>query len=630
LTVSTGEAKGADSHDNQTTSNSSAFSIVDQERINSATVMQLKEDDDLRFDARARFVNRNFSNALIATLERKQHPHRWESLISPREEVEPSQPSPILKDLYGKTYDRRKNALKEVFASIDTEKSAVHWQRPLILAAIDAAIKAPEQIHLVHTWLDCIQPHCPRRQVRFQRLLCDSLAVCPPEVIPDLADKVLNYLLLNKTKNHESNLFWFFYVIKKHAPWDFANAYLQNNIALLSVFCENDAPLAELPKNLLRARLCKLYPEHHDVLQAMPYSDQCALNARHRLTTRFATLEALLPNLAEDWGEVSYARVLQSLLAENGLAVSLYLGTSRPYTRKDDITSLNWAAAGGYIKIVQCLLAAGAAVNAQDKDEKDPTPLLNPEGYRSPTALMDAAAEGHFEVVQCLLEAGAAVNLQDYYGKTALMSAAKAGCIKTVQCLLDAGAAMNSQDNCGVTALMQAAIEGHFNVVQCLLDAGAKVDLQDKAGWTALIWAVRNGHLKVVHCLLAAGANLDLQDKGGWTALMQARSKSRTEIVALLKAHDNQGTSDFSFIDFIMWRLGQLGEWVLEAVEAPALPSVGGQPVNVNNAGGHSFATNPSRPSYLPAGPARGGAAPAEATGTTQGSNLPQRTANRL
>jgi len=509
------------------------------------TLKYVWSDDDLRWFFNARQGSRAARIESIATLERKQHPHRWVSLISAREEVKQGQLSPILKAVYGQDKEVRKKALlalKELFVSTDSENSTVHWQKALILAAIEAAIQDPDQIHLVHTWLDCTRPHCPRRKIRFQRLLCDSLASCPPEAIPDLAGNVLNYLLRNKTENQESNLFFFFSAIAERAPLNFAKTYLQKHAKWLSVFCEKGAPLneiiqnanssSELQNSLLRLHLCKLYPSHRDVVRrARPYSDEEARNATNRLQSAyFETLEALLP-----------------LLAAGGLA-KLHKNDED----RDRETSLSSAVSRGHLRIVQCLLNVGVAVNAQ--------------GYRGKTALIRAvdAARWRIEIARCLLAAGAAVNAQNDDGWTALFGVAYLGRLERVQFLLSVGALVGVQNKNGETALsltthsdtehfdvaqcllnagakadgialVRADHKGHFRIVQSLLVAGAGVNAQNNKGWTALMCAAYNRHLQRVQRLLAARAAVNAQDNAGWTTLMMPESKGYTEIDALLK-----------------------------------------------------------------------------------------------
>ena len=72
---------------------------------------------------------------------------------------------------------------------------------------------------------------------------------------------------------------------------------------------------------------------------------------------------------------------------------------------------LVYAAYYGDLPEVKRLLAAGAEVNAQDKNGITP--------------LMAASLAGHREVVEFLLAKGAEVNAQDKSGKTALMFATR-------------------------------------------------------------------------------------------------------------------------------------------------------------------------------------------------------------
>jgi len=559
------------------------------EELKIITLMKLGEDDDLRELTSARHVSRDFHNAWIMMLERKQHPVRWGSLLSANEVLQPGQLSPLLKAVYGQDKEALLT-LKGVFVSTDTERSMVHWQKALILAAIEAAINDPKQIHLVHTWLDCIRPHCLRRQVQFQRLLCDNLAFCPPEAMPGLAVKVLNYLLLNKTEDHEFNLFFFFSAIAEHASLDFAKAYLQNNITWLSVFCEEDASVTEIIQSanspaerqnrLLRARLCKLYPSHRDgILQVMPYSDARADNATGMfLRTPLETLEGLLPLLAA------------------GAAVN---------AQGDDggLTVLLCSAAHGRFTTVECLLAAGAAVDAQTND-----------GW---TALIWAADRGHLNVVECLLAAGAAVNTQTNDGWTALIRAADRGHVKVIQCLLVAGAVLNLRSNFGVMVLRWAKFEGHTEIV-ALLKARDNQSTPDPSLIGFIMWGagqlIEGAHRKTVEAappVVRRSVNVDNAGRHSFN-------------------DDNQTTSAFSCVGSIMWGIGLLNDWIRGTAAGGAQPVVS-RTVDVGNAGSHSLVTNPSGASYLPTDPAsRGEAAPAEATGTTQALNLPQRISSRL
>ena len=76
-------------------------------------------------------------------------------------------------------------------------------------------------------------------------------------------------------------------------------------------------------------------------------------------------------------------------------------------------TALQAAAEGGYLEVVERLLAANANASAA-------------AGHGGRTALQAAAGGGHLEVVERLLVANANVNTTSYggYGRTALQAAA--------------------------------------------------------------------------------------------------------------------------------------------------------------------------------------------------------------
>ena len=85
-----------------------------------------------------------------------------------------------------------------------------------------------------------------------------------------------------------------------------------------------------------------------------------------------------------------------------------------------------------------------------------------------------AAAEGRsIAAVRAFLAAGADVNAKDKDDRTALARAARNRDATVVQELLAAGADANVRDKNGVTALKEAT-GINFAVIQALLDAGAK------------------------------------------------------------------------------------------------------------------------------------------------------------
>ena len=127
--------------------------------------------------------------------------------------------------------------------------------------------------------------------------------------------------------------------------------------------------------------------------------------------------------------------------------------------------------------MVNLLLDKGADANATDSTGK--------------SAMVYAAARGFVSIVQRLLKAGVDANARYGNGLTALMWAAghandvpDADGVKTSELLLGAGARLDEVDNRGRTALMMAAELGHGDVIKLLLARGA-ADARDNEGKTA-------------------------------------------------------------------------------------------------------------------------------------------------
>jgi ankyrin repeat protein len=151
----------------------------------------------------------------------------------------------------------------------------------------------------------------------------------------------------------------------------------------------------------------------------------------------------------------------------------------RPLLRKSEVdvnfkdmndqTPLFWAAFGGHLIILECLLQAKADVNAA------------PVNYSGGgTALQAAAARGHLAIVERLLQAKADVNAAavSESGRTALQAAAARGHLAIVERLLQKRADVNAAaaNHSGRTALQAAAEGGHLAVVGRLLQKWADVN----------------------------------------------------------------------------------------------------------------------------------------------------------
>jgi Ankyrin repeats (many copies)/Ankyrin repeat len=100
-------------------------------------------------------------------------------------------------------------------------------------------------------------------------------------------------------------------------------------------------------------------------------------------------------------------------------------------------TALHLAAAGYRIEIARLLLAAGADPNAATNHRRSGSLHYAADGYINAPAWNE---KRQVKTIQCLIEAGAQVNAQDKNGAAPLHRAVRTRCAAAVQCLLEAGA----------------------------------------------------------------------------------------------------------------------------------------------------------------------------------------------
>jgi uncharacterized protein len=211
-----------------------------------------------------------------------------------------------------------------------------------------------------------------------------------------------------------------------------------------------------------------------------------------------------------------------------GTALSRCLADNRPYKytpavdadlRGPDpaVTDLMRALSGGHVAHACGLIAAGAKVNAADRD--------------GTTALSIAVAQGEAGVVGALLAAGADPNTADRNGATPMCSATEFGSPTIVNELLKAGADVNRPDEAGVTPLMCASAHNQA-VVGILLARGADANARTENGRTALMGA---GGAEAAKLLIRSGADVNAVDKQGNTALSLATHFGRGEVARILR-----------------------------------------------------------------------------------------------
>ncbi|XP_046983932.1 GA-binding protein subunit beta-2-like, partial [Schistocerca americana] len=150
------------------------------------------------------------------------------------------------------------------------------------------------------------------------------------------------------------------------------------------------------------------------------------------------------------------------------------------------------AARQGAAEQLRELLAAGADVGAREEDWWG----------SSWTALHWAARGGHVVAVSCLVGAGAEVDARTSLEQsTPLHWAARCGHAGVVRLLVGASADLNARDWWGQTPLHWAAEEGHAGAAAELLLAGADRGARDRGGRTPLDLARQNRKQELVDML---------------------------------------------------------------------------------------------------------------------------------
>jgi len=155
-------------------------------------------------------------------------------------------------------------------------------------------------------------------------------------------------------------------------------------------------------------------------------------------------------------------------------------------------TALHVAAAGYRVHLVELLLVAGADPNAAANRRRS-TPLhYAADGFVTGSAWDPL---NQVSTLQSLLAAGATLNAQDKNGATALHRATRTRCADAVQCLLGAGADMTLRNDAGSTPFHlavqstgrggsgeQLAKDEQRRIIEAFLGYGASPELTDGKG----------------------------------------------------------------------------------------------------------------------------------------------------
>ncbi|XP_033841914.1 protein phosphatase 1 regulatory subunit 16A [Periophthalmus magnuspinnatus] len=229
-------------------------------------------------------------------------------------------------------------------------------------------------------------------------------------------------------------------------------------------------------------------------------------------------------------------------------------GVSPDLFNEDGLTALHQCCIDDFVEVVQCLLDAGACVNACDSE------LWTP--------LHAAATCGHTGLVQILIQAGAdllAVNAdgnmpydlcEDEATLELLeMAMAEQGItqdridecrgakektmLADLKNMIKNGADLNAQDENGTTLLHIAAANGYVSVAELLLEQKGQLEAKDTDGWTPLHAASCWGQIQMVELLVGNGADLNTKSALDETPLDVCMDEEvRAKLMDLKHKHD--------------------------------------------------------------------------------------------
>ncbi|KID84168.1 ankyrin 2,3/unc44 [Metarhizium guizhouense ARSEF 977] len=261
----------------------------------------------------------------------------------------------------------------------------------------------------------------------------------------------------------------------------------------------------------------------------------------------FQTVQELLSNFPHSLPVAEEADIAVEIGSKEHCVKILTSLTSLPnqWTPSQYGITLNLAAKGGIVSVVDQVLLKGQDPNYMDTKEK--------------TALMYAAESGCSQVVERLLRVpNIDQDCQDKYGHSAISYAAEHGHLEVVKMLasgrksaIDAktltaastrmGKAKDSSimtffldndiDGSLVDSVLRIAVSEEFDeVVSLLVGRGANVNTTYESTSTPLHKAARRGNVGICKILLEAGATVDSETKEKETPLILAVSRGHQEV----------------------------------------------------------------------------------------------------
>ena len=179
--------------------------------------------------------------------------------------------------------------------------------------------------------------------------------------------------------------------------------------------------------------------------------------------------------------------------------------------------------------------AINSAGTGQPSNSAYATTAAHCGGYRDD--LFGAIGHGNSEIVQCVVDAGADVDAKDADGDPILIRAIGHGNAEIVRIIVSDGQAnVDAKDAGGDPILVRAIGHGNAEILRIIVSDGqANVDAKDADGDPILVRAIGHGNAEIVRIIVSDGqANVDAKDADGDPILVRAIGHHNVEIVRII------------------------------------------------------------------------------------------------